>query len=275
MRRYGGILVLLTALLVSGCMQAELLVKVKSDGSGTIETSVGMAKTQFAMMAEMAEMGGEGEDPFSEDTAREGASQYGEGITFVSYEKVDDEDMIGMRAVYAFEDINTVAASPMASQEDVEAKSMEQVQFSFDPADGGTLTVIMPGDPPEEAEPNEVEEGSLGMMKGFLAGMKMTMKLEVEPGIASVNTRNVDGNVITLFEFDFDVIAADDDNLKLFMENSNSGPQLAGVDGVSYVQENPIIVKFGAGGGGFPILYIGIAALLIIFVVGVVMAKKK
>ncbi len=271
MRRYGGILVLLTALALSGCMQAELLVKVNSDGSGTIETTIGMAKTQFAMMAEM---GGESDDPFDEATAEEGAAQYGEGVTFVSYEKIDNEDMVGMRVVYAFEDINTVSASPMASQEDVEAKSMEQVRFTFVPTDGGTLTVIMPGDEPGEAEPNEVEDGSLGMIKGFLAGMKMTMKLEIEPGIARVNTDNVDGNVITLFEFDFDVIAADDDNLKAFMENSNSGPQLSGVAGVSYVEENPIVVEFGAG-GSFPIWYVGIGVLLVIFLAGVVIAMKK
>ena len=154
MRRYGGIMVLLAAMVISGCMQMEMLVKVKSDGSGTIETTMGMSKATFGMMGEM-QTGDD--DPFSEETARQNAAQYGTGVTFRSAEKIDNDEMVGLRAVYDFTDINTVAATPSGGQEGMEAGAMEAVTFSFDPADGGTLTVIMPGGDSDEAEENEVD----------------------------------------------------------------------------------------------------------------------
>ncbi|MFC1529951.1 hypothetical protein ACFL6R_04445 [Gemmatimonadota bacterium] len=273
MRRYGGIMVLLAAMALSGCMQMEMLVKVNSDGSGTIETTMGMSKATMGMMGEMPTAD---EDPFSEEAARSNTAEFGEGVTFLSAEKIDNDEMIGLRAIYEFDDINTVSATPAGGQEGMEAGAMEAVTFNFDPADGGTLTVIMPGDEPGEETDNEVDESGLGMMKGFLAGMKISMKLEIDAGIASINTSRsfVEGNVVTLFEIDFDTIAENDDNLLEFMKSSNSGSAIAGIDGVTYVDENPLVIGFGAG-GGFPIWYAGIGVLLIGLVIGVVMAMKK
>jgi len=266
-------MVLLAAMALSGCMQMEMLVRVNADGSGTIETTMGMSKATLGMMGEMPT--GD-DDPFSEETARSNAARYGTGVSFVSAAKIDNEEMIGLLAVYDFEDINTVSATPTGGQGDVEAQSMEAVNFTFDPADGGTLTVIMPGQEAGEATENEVDESGLGMMKGFLAGMKVSMKLEIEAGIASINTSRdfVEGNMVTLFEIDFDTIAESDENLMEFMKNSNSGSAIAGIDGVTYVAENPLVIEFGAG-GGFPVLYVGIGLLLAIFVAGIVVAMKK
>ena len=83
----------------------------------------------------------------------------------------------------------------------------------------------------------------------------------------------MEGNVVTLFEIDFDTIAEDDDRLMEFMRSSNDGAAIAGLTGVTYVTENPLVIGFGEG-SGFPIWYAGIRALLIVLVIGVVVALK-
>jgi hypothetical protein len=267
-------MVLLAAVALSGCMQIEMLVKVDSDGSGTIETTMGMSKATFGMMGEM--QSGD-DDPFSEESARNAASDFGEGVTFLRAEKIDNDEMVGMRAVYEFTDINTVRAKPNLDQEGMEAGAMEAVTFSFDPADGGILTVMLPEPDPGESEENEVDESGLAMMKGFLAGMKISMKLEIDPGIGSINTsrRYVEDNVVTLYEIDFDTIAEDDDNLMEFMKSSNNGPAMAGITGVTYMDQNPVVIGFGSGGLGFPIWYAGIGVLVIGLVIGLVVVLKR
>jgi len=271
MRRITAVLAALAILILSGCIQADMLISVEPDGSGTITATYTMATQQYEMMSGMSE--GEG-DLFNEDELRSGAEQMGAGVTFVSADPIETDTQRGVEAVYAFEDINTVTANIMSSN-DMDLDSFENIRFSFTPEDGGTLTIMLPSEPEGEVTPDEVDLDGLGMMKGMMAGMRVSMKVEIEAGIAEVNTRNVDRNVITVMSLDFDEVAADDDNLTEFMEYQKYGSRIAGLAGVTYAENNPIVVRFGAGGGGFPLWYIGIAAAVVLLIGGIVVVVKK
>jgi hypothetical protein len=211
---------------------------------------------------------------FDEAGMRAGAGQLGEGVTFVEFEPFENDTHQGVEAVYAFEDINTITANVMPG-EDMDVQAMANVRFSFSPEDGGSLTIMLPEEPEGEPTAEEVDESSFGMMRSMMAGMKLSMKVEIEAGIADVNTRNVDRNVITVFSMDLDEIAADDDNLRTFMQYQNYGSRISGLDGVVYAENNPIVVQFGTGGGGFPLWYIGVGAAVLLLVIAIVVVVKR
>jgi len=253
-------------LALTGCMQADMLIKVRHDGSGTIVSRVTMSKGQAESMGEFTEATG----TFSEESARQNAANYGPGVEFVSYRQIDEDDRFGMEATYAFQTIGALAIAPMNQGPGVE-ETGERIFFTFTPEEGGRLTISLPPDAEPEVEVPEPSEAELnmamGMMRSMTAGMKVRMALEVEGGFGWTNTRNVAGNVITILEFDFDEIAADEDNLREYVKVSESPSKARGLDGIVYPENNPIMIEFGESGGGLSsstLMIIGGAVLLLV-----------
>ena len=126
-RRMKMLRLLVAALLftigLSGCLQIEKVVKLKPDGSGTIEETVVMSKASIAQMEQMASGFGAlgdkkadkkttkpaaGFEVMDEKKLKAAAAGMGEGVTFVSAKKIDNETGSGFTAVYAFADISKV-----------------------------------------------------------------------------------------------------------------------------------------------------------------------
>jgi hypothetical protein len=127
--------VVLAGVLLAGCMDVETVIKVKPDGSGTVEETMIMSKEtveQMKMMTSgMAGMFTDGEEgqaaptpePFSlldEEELKSKAKEMGEGVTYVSGKELSTEKGEGYVAVYAFTDItklkiNKEPDSPMGS----------------------------------------------------------------------------------------------------------------------------------------------------------------
>src|SRR5262245_56284980 len=110
-------LLVLGCTLASGCLTSVTTIKVKPDGSGTIEQSIAMkaeAAAQLTAMAatfgDTAEKGKAAEplELFSDKDMREAATKFGEGVTFVSSQPIKTNDMVGRVATYAFADITKV-----------------------------------------------------------------------------------------------------------------------------------------------------------------------
>lgn len=161
------------ALAVAGCVQVETVLKVRPDGSGTIEQTVWMDQQQArqveaALEGMSAWLGGAMTDnlddaakarwenwrqrakqgePFNEQTARQAAEQYGAGVVFVSGRDVARGSAVGYAAVYAFTDVQQltlpVSAQP-ASMENGAAPDAKQVTFEFTQGSTSVLTVRMP-----------------------------------------------------------------------------------------------------------------------------------
>jgi len=127
-------IIVIFSVTLSGCIQIDTSINVKTDGSGTIEETFLIRKDLIQQMKKMvegiatslddaSEDGGTGgviqddvdsgkkaeEFPlFDEVKLREKAGQKGEGVTFIGGSKIVTDDYEGYRAVYAFEDISKV-----------------------------------------------------------------------------------------------------------------------------------------------------------------------
>lgn len=169
-----GLLLMLLSLV--GCLQVDTLIKVKPDGSGTIEETFMMSKEMVQMMEGMMKqmmeamaegMEEAGEEPsakqpeqkqamesfdlFDEAKLKQEAGDMGEGVTYVSGKKISTDTFEGYEAVYAFADINKLKLNqnpshnvPSDPSENGPEEKEEYVTFRFTKGKPATLTVKLP-----------------------------------------------------------------------------------------------------------------------------------
>ena len=223
---------------VSGCIQSSTIIKMKPDGSGTIEQTMTMSAEAVAQFSALSAMGddkdkkGKGgiDDLFSDKDARDAAGKMGEGVSFVSSEKIDTPERKGLKALYAFTDIRKLSLEEMhAPNMGADAAGMSQTSgakdppmtFDFKRLPGGNalLTINQPGidkalksgdakpAPKDAVDPKMAEQG-LEMAKAFMKGMKIDVLIQV-PRVVKTNSPYVDGGAVTLLSMDFDKVLAD------------------------------------------------------------------
>ena len=216
--------------LASGCINAVTTIRVKPDGSGTIEQTVAMkaeAAEQFAQMAAGfgggAKAGAKAAPPelFSEQEMKDAATKYGEGVTFVSSKPIKTAEYVGRVATYSFTDITKVRISekpptpkggmdtpgPKAAPEDVSFK------FAKGAAGDSVVTVVFPepdlakkkadGTAKPKAPAEKPDPQQIAMMKKMFDGMHIEIGLEVAGTIVKTNSPYVQGSRVTLLEMDF------------------------------------------------------------------------
>jgi hypothetical protein len=216
-------------LFLGGCITDVTVMKVNPDGSGTITVTTQMKASAIKQMKEMAKAfgGDNAKEPelFTEKEAKEKVAKMGEGVTFVSSEPVKTADAEGIKAVYAFKDINKLRISEMPDPPGAgapgtpkpEVKRSAPLLFKLTKqANGNSLLTIV--NPPCELKPDgapggappdgDIPEEQLGMMKEMMGGLKVSIQLEVA-GLVKTNSKHVEGSKITLMEMDFDKIIAD------------------------------------------------------------------
>lgn len=261
---------------LTGCLQIEKLVKLKPDGSGTIEETVVMSKESVAQMEQMAAgFGGldkkkedkpaaKGFDLMDEKKLRAAAEKMGDGVTFVSAKKIDNDKGSGFVATYAFTDINKLKldqnpGDAMPTPGGVKtgagsgASKVEPVTFKFAKGSPAELLVKMPAPDLKKAEKKEQPPGSedmaMQMMKQMFKDMKITMAIEVAGEIKETNAEYHDGSRVTLIEMDFNKLLADPEKFKkLAKENpktlQESKVLMKGIDGVKVETAPEVKIKF-------------------------------
>jgi len=155
-------LVLLAAACASGCLTSTTLIKVRLDGSGTIEQTIAMnadaAREMQKMVVSFAGQNAEQSAPpaelFGEAEMKAAASKMGEGVTFLSSEPITAPDRVGRKALYAFTDIRKLQidqkpAAPSGSGISVAGPgptASESVSFAFErlPNGNAVLTAVLP-----------------------------------------------------------------------------------------------------------------------------------
>ena len=228
--------VLLLAALTSGCITALTSIKLRPDGSGTIEQTLSMsaaAASQFAAMAsgfgDAAPGAKKGELPefFSEKDMKEAAAKYGEGVVFVSSTPIKTADRVGRIATYQFADIRTLRIDQKPQTGDLPGTSSskdkkEDVLFRFAKQPSGTsqLTVVFPEDKldkarkeattDEDGKKKSLEPGQLEMMKKLFDGLKVAIDVDVLGTIVKTNSPHVQGSKVTLLEMDFSQLLSND-----------------------------------------------------------------
>ena len=249
-RVFETVVVVLVLLSLSGCLQYHTLIRVKPDGSGSIEQTFLMSKEAIAMMRtfveqmatsleeeteepiQMFEKGEKGFDIFDEDELKRNASDMGKGVTYVSGKKIITDESEGFKASYTFIDINKVKINQNPSEQvpsspgEESEKKKEFLTFRLNKGKTSTLIIRMPEqeDKPMGAtedskvtEPDEEQlEQAMAQMKQFFKGMKISMAVEVGGSIVKTNATHRDGSKITLMELDFGKLLEMPDKLSEF-----------------------------------------------------------
>ena len=250
--------VLTAALASGGCISSATLVKLKADGSGTVEQTILMSAKAMEMMGQTLgkALGDEGQaepsapprsfqEMMGEADFEKLASRLGPGVRFVSSEPLTRGDMQGAKVVFAFDDINKIAIDPTGPTSLSAESPREGASFKLSrlPDGAALLTIDMPedtktaGDAEETAGEEESAEATqkgedvppemAEMMKQMLAGMRFLLDVEVDGSIVRTSSDYVSGSRVTILELDFDQL----------LQQKEALQKLPGMTrGVSYAQ---------------------------------------
>jgi len=247
--------VVLILLGVSGCLQVSTVVKVKPDGSGTIEETFLMNKEfvqqMDSMMGQMTQTMEQGEKKqkskkkqaekgfniFNEAELKKKAGEKGEGVKYVSGKKIMADKFEGYKVIYAFKDINklrfnqnpgeSVPSGSGGKDKESEGKK-EFVTFHFTKGQPSQLIVRLPADKitdkpkssiedsKKEQVDKQQEEMMMNQMKMMFEGMKISLAVEVQGSIVETNATYREGSKITLMEMDFGKLIEAPEEFKRF-----------------------------------------------------------
>jgi hypothetical protein len=233
MRVIRTLAVLIAIVTLTACLNSTTIVKVKPDGSGTVE------QTTLVNTAALKGMMGNapGKQPsgpvINRDDLERTAERMGKGVTLVSAEPFKGENGFeGTKAIFAFEDINQIQISQdpnmsggTADRNTTEPSADDPVKFRFTRgATSSLLTINYIDRPPsKDATPDRAAGGDMpdlsnpmvmNMIKTMFRGFKINIGLEVVGSIVKTNAEYVSGPRITLLEMDVESLLADEAKLK-------------------------------------------------------------
>ncbi len=261
---------------VSGCIQSSTVIKMKPDGSGTIEETMTMSAEALAQFSAMAAMGSDKDhknsknpmdDVFSDKDARAQAAKMGQGVTFVSSEKIDTPDRKGMKAIYAFTDIRKITLQELNAPGGMNGDAAGMTsgtqkdqpmtfQFTQLPGGDGLLTIAQPGvekamnstpaKSKSDAAADPMAQQGLEMMKTLMKGLKVDVVVQV-PRLVKTNSAYVSGGNVTLLSMDFDQVLADPAALQKMNDAKSlddTKALLKGVKGIKVNLEPKLTIEF-------------------------------
>ena len=235
MRAFRFLAILIAAASLTACLNSTTLVKVKPDGTGTVEqtTLVNMAALKGMMGGTQS---GQMTTPPMKNKAdlERTAQRMGEGVRLVSMEPVKgDNNFEGVKAIFSFDDINKIQVSQGPSMSGGTGAARSSAPSSDDPVrfkltrSGGTSPLSInfidkpgaarpdsvpsmpPGDMPDLSNPM-----IMNMIKTMFDGFKINIGLEVIGSIVKTNAEYVAGPRITLLEMDVAALLADEAKFK-------------------------------------------------------------
>jgi hypothetical protein len=254
----------------SGCLQVEKVVKLKTDGSGTIEETVILSNAALASMQQMlngfgaAAKGSKKDgvaglpDLMDEAKLKAAADKMGEGVTFVSATKIDDERGQGFTAIYAFSDINKLTldqnpgeALPEGGPMKAKPNKKELITFHFTKGNPAEVDLKMPAPDfkAQPAQPRGMDDMALQMMRQMFKDLRLAVALEVEGAVAESNAEYRDGSRVTLMNIDFNKILANPEKFKALARAHPQSVQeakalLKEIDGVQIEDSPEVKIKF-------------------------------
>lgn len=236
--------ILLAALVSGGCLNSATVLKVKPDGSGTIEQTLLMNMAAMkGMLGGLDPQGMKQSGPFNEAELKRSAERMGKGVRFVSSTPMKSGGFEGAKAIFAFDDITQVqvdqdpnlsGGSGGAGQTTPAKKS--PVTFKLDRAGGSSkLTVTFdekttaPASTPTPDASAKMDPAMFQMVKTMFQGFKVAIDLEVEGKIVKTNADYVNGSRITLLEIDMGALLEDEAKLKSLQSVIKPGASIADV----------------------------------------------
>jgi hypothetical protein len=222
---------LLATTTLTACLNSTTLVKLKPDGSGTVEQLTLVNTAALKGMMPGGAKPTEGPVINREDLERT-AERMGKGVRLVSAEKATGENGFeGTKAVFAFDDINQIQISQDPNMSggpgrlSTEPTQDDPVKFKFTRgATSSTLTIdYIDRAPTGSVQPNPAGKGDMpdltnpmimNMLKTMFQGFKINIGLEVVGNIVKTNAEYVTGPRITLLEMDIAELLSDEAKLR-------------------------------------------------------------
>ena len=228
--RVFGLLLATTTL--TACLNSTTLVKVKPDGSGTVEQTTLINTAALKGLMPGADKQG-GRPVINREDLERTAARMGTGVRLVSAEKATGENGFeGTKAIFAFDDINQIQISQDPNLSGGSSGRLSSEPTSDDPvkfkltrgAGSSTLTINYIDKPPSgSVQPNPAGGGDMpdltnpmimNMLKTMFQGFKINIGLEVVGSIVKTNAEYVSGPLITLLEMDVAELLSDEAKLK-------------------------------------------------------------
>lgn len=243
--------------LLTACIDSTTLIKVKPDGSGTVEQT-----TMMNMGAMKAMMPGQANKPtgplLSTDELTRAAERMGKGVKLVSSEPIKNGNFEGTKAIFSFDDINQVQVSqdppgggavPGAASS--QSRDNDPVQFSLKKNGATSVLTIAFQDKPGSLSPPSAGANQPGqmpdltnpmimnMLKSMFEGFKVNISVEPVGTIVKTNAEYVTGSRITLLELELAPLLADEAKLRELQGKfgpdaslSQVKPYLKGIKGI-------------------------------------------
>jgi hypothetical protein len=241
-------------ILITGCYQAHYLIRVQPDGSGTIEETFVMSKAVLqkagqmtaSLMSDYPEQVQSADrnfkwNLFDEDKLKKSAEQMGEGVRYVSGERISREDFEGYKAVYRFSDIRNLVLSQnpgghvpssMLAVLNRQENREGQFRFGFEPGNPSKLFIrqvtvaFENGEDAEEENPQtppdpEEREKAMTWQKEIFDPMRVTVQLKVPGQIVQTNAAYHENACITLMDVRFEELSKSPELLNQLIDSPN------------------------------------------------------
>ncbi|HYU80478.1 MAG TPA: hypothetical protein VEK56_15920 [Vicinamibacterales bacterium] len=208
---------------LAACINASTLIKVKLDGSGTIEQTMMMntaaVKSLMSGIDPQGQMQMKQSNPFDAASLERAVDRMGKGVRFVSATPISQNGFEGVKGIYAFDDINQVSVSQDVPNPSAAPGSGKPSPVTFKLARQGGSSVLtvtfdekaMSGTktPPVTVKPETVDPAMMQMMTAIFQGFKVAIDLEVDGKIVKTNADYVTGSRITLLEIEMTSLLQD------------------------------------------------------------------
>jgi hypothetical protein len=216
---------------VAGCFSTATVVKVRADGSGTIELTTTLRKAALIRLDAFTAVAGDRQKTpklnewLPESDARAAASRLGSDVRYVSTRATDTADTLGRVTIYEFADIRRVMLEPIpvvpGAGFGADARLDGEHRFTFDLVEEQdnrrTLIARLPDARIEYSgveiyaqrleRPNPEDEA---LLRALLAGLRLEVTVEPELSIVGANTLHRDGRRVTLVAIDAERLAFDE-----------------------------------------------------------------
>lgn len=214
---------------LTACLDSTTLVKLKTDGSGTIEQTTLMNTAALKGLGGGAGQSQPNRPMTSKADLERAAERMGKGVKLVSTEPATGAPgWEGTKAIFSFDDVNQIQINTEPNRGDspmgAAPKGEDPVKFKFT-RNGATSTLAIDfiDKPPAAAkekldQPQEMPDLTnpmiMGMLKTMFQGFKINVDLEVVGSIVKTNAAYVSGPRLTLLELDMNALLADEAKLK-------------------------------------------------------------
>jgi hypothetical protein len=228
------------SVVASGCLNSASLIKVKPDGSGTLEQT--MLVNTAAIKGLMAGMGG-GQIKESGGVLNEAEfKRVGErmGMRPVSLTPLKEGGFEGGKAIYAFDDITKVRVDqdPQVRSAGVTASGSSSNPIKFGLSRQGASSVLTITVDEKAADSatvraqdapslDSIDPAMMQMIKTMFDGFRILIDVEVDGKIVKTNADYVEGSRVTLLEVDMAGVFADEAKLKALQSKVQPGSTIS------------------------------------------------